>query len=74
MVGNGVLLPVSLIGNSFCLFFNYKLELNNNLVSDQMVKNFISMRCFTVDNSVQLSLTFCFYYKGSSYMSHSPTM
>lgn len=54
MVGNGALLPVSCIGNTFLPFSQKQLALKNVLVSDKMVKNLISVRRFTVDNWVSV--------------------
>ncbi|KAJ9553498.1 hypothetical protein OSB04_017543, partial [Centaurea solstitialis] len=52
MVGNSALLPVSFIGDTFLPLSRTPLALKNVLVSDQMVKNLISVRRFTIDNWV----------------------
>ncbi|KAJ9545500.1 hypothetical protein OSB04_025207 [Centaurea solstitialis] len=54
MVGNGALLPVSCIGDTFLPLSRTPLALKNVLVSDQMVKNLISVRWFTIDNWVSV--------------------
>ncbi|KAJ9544041.1 hypothetical protein OSB04_023748 [Centaurea solstitialis] len=57
MVGNGALLPVSCIGDTFLPLSHTPLALKNVLVSDQMVKNLIYVRQFTIDNWFLLNLT-----------------
>ncbi|KAJ9543513.1 LOW QUALITY PROTEIN: hypothetical protein OSB04_023220 [Centaurea solstitialis] len=54
MVGNGVLLSVSYIGDTFLPLSRTPLALKNVLVSDQMVKNLISVCRFTIDNWVSV--------------------
>ncbi|KAJ9557448.1 hypothetical protein OSB04_012062, partial [Centaurea solstitialis] len=54
MVGNGALLPVSCIGDTFLPLSHTLLALKNVLVSDQMVKNLISVRRFTIDNWISV--------------------
>ncbi|KAJ9543586.1 hypothetical protein OSB04_023293 [Centaurea solstitialis] len=54
MVGNGALLPVSCIGDTFLPLSRTPLALKNVLVSDQMVKNLIYVRRYTIDNWVSV--------------------
>ncbi|KAJ9567352.1 hypothetical protein OSB04_003318 [Centaurea solstitialis] len=54
MVGIGALLPVSCVGDTFLPLSHTPLALKNVLVSDQMVKNLISVRRFTIDNWVSV--------------------
>ncbi|KAJ9543614.1 hypothetical protein OSB04_023321 [Centaurea solstitialis] len=51
-VGNGVVIPARYIGQCSFPFSYWPLQLKNVLVSDKIIKNLISVRCFTVDNSV----------------------
>ena len=55
MVGNGAIIPVSHIGQNFLPFSRDKFSLKNVLVSNQMVKNLVSVRRFTIDNNVSVS-------------------
>ena len=52
MVGNGDVLPVQFVGQSYFPFSQNRLLLNNILVSNQLIKNSISVRRFIIDNSV----------------------
>ena len=55
MVGNGAIIPVSHIGQTFLPSSHYKFSLENVLMSNQMIKNLVSVRKFTVDNHVSVS-------------------
>ncbi|KAJ9563084.1 hypothetical protein OSB04_008244 [Centaurea solstitialis] len=53
-VGNGAMVPARYIGHCTLPYFSYPLHLNNVLVSDKLIKNLISVRRFTIDNSVSV--------------------
>ncbi|KAJ9565218.1 hypothetical protein OSB04_001184 [Centaurea solstitialis] len=53
-VGNGVMVPARYIGHCTLPYSSYPLLLNNVLVSDKLIKNLISVRRFTIDNSVSV--------------------
>ncbi|KAJ9551722.1 hypothetical protein OSB04_015767 [Centaurea solstitialis] len=53
-VGNGDMVPARYIGHCTLPYSSYPLYLNNVLVSDKLIKNLISVRRFTIDNSVSV--------------------
>ncbi|KAJ9544405.1 hypothetical protein OSB04_024112 [Centaurea solstitialis] len=53
-VGNGAMVPAKYIGHCTLPYSSYPLHLNNVLVSDKLIKNLISVRRFTIDNSVSV--------------------
>jgi hypothetical protein len=53
IVGNGATLPVTSTGSAI-LNFSRPLHLNHVLVSPNMIKNLVSVRRFTTDNSVSV--------------------
>ncbi|KAJ9558152.1 hypothetical protein OSB04_012766 [Centaurea solstitialis] len=53
-VGNGAVVPARYIGQCSFPFSSWPLKLKNVLVSDKIIKNLISVRRFTVDNSVSV--------------------
>ncbi|KAJ9540269.1 hypothetical protein OSB04_026775 [Centaurea solstitialis] len=53
-VGNGAVVPARYIGQCKLPFSPWPLMLKNVLVSDKLIKNFISVRRFTIDNSVSI--------------------
>ncbi|KAJ9556167.1 hypothetical protein OSB04_010781 [Centaurea solstitialis] len=53
-VGNGAVVPARYIGQCSFHFSSWPLKLKNVLVSDKIIKNLISVRRFTVDNSVSV--------------------
>ncbi|KAJ9537125.1 hypothetical protein OSB04_029858 [Centaurea solstitialis] len=53
-VGNGAMVPARYIGHCTLPYSSYPLHLNNVLVSDKLIKNLISVRRFTIDNSVSV--------------------
>ncbi|KAJ9560758.1 LOW QUALITY PROTEIN: hypothetical protein OSB04_005918, partial [Centaurea solstitialis] len=53
-VGNGAVVPARYIGHCTLPYSSYPLYLNNVLVSDKLIKNLISVRRFTIDNSVSV--------------------
>ncbi|KAJ9562193.1 hypothetical protein OSB04_007353 [Centaurea solstitialis] len=53
-VGNGAVVPARYIGQCSFPFSSWPLQLKNVLVSDKIIKNLISVRRFTVDNSVSV--------------------
>ncbi|KAJ9566586.1 LOW QUALITY PROTEIN: hypothetical protein OSB04_002552 [Centaurea solstitialis] len=53
-VGNGAMVPARYIGHCTLPYSSYPLHLNNVLVSDTLIKNLISIRRFTIDNSVSV--------------------
>ncbi|KAI3722068.1 hypothetical protein L2E82_33093 [Cichorium intybus] len=55
MVGNGALVLVTHIGQTFLPNSQHKLSLKDVLVSNKMVKNLVSVRKFTTDNWVSVS-------------------
>jgi len=57
IVGNGASLPVTSIGSHSFSTTRRPLVLSDVLVSPNIIKNLISVRRFTTDNNVPLSLT-----------------
>ena len=55
MVGNGVIIPVSHIGQAFLPYSRDKFSLKNVLMSNQIIKNLVSVRKFTTDNWFSVS-------------------
>lgn len=55
MVGNGAIIPVSHIGQTFLPFSQNKFSLKNVLVSNQIIKNLVYVRRFTTNNRVFVS-------------------
>ncbi|KAJ9565039.1 hypothetical protein OSB04_001005 [Centaurea solstitialis] len=53
-VGNGAVVPARYIGQCKLPFSPWPLMLKNVLVSDKLIKNLISVRRFTIDNSVSV--------------------
>ncbi|KAJ9540986.1 LOW QUALITY PROTEIN: hypothetical protein OSB04_027492 [Centaurea solstitialis] len=53
-VGNGAVVPARYIGQCKLPFSHWPLMLKNVLVSDKLIKNLISVRRFTIDNSVSV--------------------
>ncbi|KAJ9548019.1 hypothetical protein OSB04_020562 [Centaurea solstitialis] len=53
-VGNGAMVPARYIGHCPLPYSSYPLLLKNVLVSDKLIKNLISVRRFTIDNSVSV--------------------
>ncbi|KAJ9566010.1 hypothetical protein OSB04_001976 [Centaurea solstitialis] len=53
-VGNGAVVPASYIGQCNLPFSPWPLKLKNVLVSDKLIKNLISVKRFTIDNSVSV--------------------
>ncbi|KAJ9537518.1 hypothetical protein OSB04_030251 [Centaurea solstitialis] len=53
-VGNGVVVSARYIGQCKLPFSPWPLMLKNVLVSDKLIKNLISVRRFTIDNSVSV--------------------
>ncbi|KAJ9555155.1 LOW QUALITY PROTEIN: hypothetical protein OSB04_009769 [Centaurea solstitialis] len=53
-VGNGDVVPARYIGQCKLPFSPWPLMLKNVLVSDKLIKNLISVRRFTIDNSVSV--------------------
>ncbi|KAJ9545073.1 hypothetical protein OSB04_024780 [Centaurea solstitialis] len=53
-VGNGAVIPARYIGQCSFPFSSWLLQLKNVLVSDKIIKDLISVRRFTVDNSVSV--------------------
>lgn len=50
IAGNGSKIPAIFLGNSFLQSGSRPLHLNNILITPQIVKNLISVHCFTTDN------------------------
>nr|KAJ0211198.1 hypothetical protein LSAT_V11C400213360 [Lactuca sativa] len=55
MVGNGAIIPVSHIGQTYLPYSEDKFLLKNVLVSNKIIKNLVSVRKFTTDNWVSVS-------------------
>ncbi|KAJ9536095.1 hypothetical protein OSB04_un000733 [Centaurea solstitialis] len=53
-VGNGAMVPARYIGQCTLPYSLHPLHLKNVLVSDKLIKNLISVRRFTIDNSVSV--------------------
>ncbi|KAJ9553280.1 hypothetical protein OSB04_017325 [Centaurea solstitialis] len=53
-VGNGAMVPARYIGQCTLPYSLHPLQLKNVLVSDKLIKNLISVRRFTIDNSVSV--------------------
>ena len=63
-VGDGSLLPVSVVGSTKFSSFS----LNDVLVSPTIIKNLISVRHFTIDNSCSIEFDpFGFFHEGPSH-------
>ncbi|KAJ9562428.1 hypothetical protein OSB04_007588 [Centaurea solstitialis] len=53
-VGNGAMVPARYIGQCTLPYSLHPLHLKNVLVSDKLIKNLISVRRFTIDNSISV--------------------
>ncbi|KAJ9565369.1 hypothetical protein OSB04_001335 [Centaurea solstitialis] len=53
-VGNGAMVPARYIGHCTLPYSSDPFHLNNVLVSDKLIKNLISVRRFTIDNSISV--------------------
>ncbi|KAJ9549163.1 hypothetical protein OSB04_021706 [Centaurea solstitialis] len=53
-VGNGAMVPARYVGQGSLPFSQWPLKLKNVLVSDELIKNLISVKRFTIDNSVSV--------------------
>jgi hypothetical protein len=58
IVGNGSSLPITHRGTSFLFSPSSTFHLNDVLVTPNIVKDLLSYRCFTTDNSLSLSMEF----------------
>ncbi|GJX82574.1 ribonuclease H-like domain-containing protein [Tanacetum coccineum] len=54
LVGNSNLIPVTITGHSMLPTLNRPLDLHNVLVTPNIIKNLISVRQFTIDNSCSI--------------------
>lgn len=62
MVGNGVILPVTHIGQKKFPHSHNHLVLNDVLISNKMVKNLVYVQKFIVDNSVYVTFDPLWFY------------
>jgi hypothetical protein len=67
IVGNGAPLPVHRTGHASLPTPSSPLQLNNVLISPSLMKNLISVRALTRDNSISVEFDpFCFFHQGSA--------
>jgi hypothetical protein len=71
IVGNGAPLPVHRTGHASLPTPSSPLQLNNVLISPALIKNLISVRALTRDNSISVEFDpFGFFHQGSSANEH----